>query len=84
MFDDIRKWNKKNISNYIEIYIKSDINKIINTGKKNTYKDYKKNIVGLDIIPELPKYPNIIIENNFQKSIKQLSNELSKKIKSAV
>ena len=28
LMSGIRKWNKKNIDNYIEIYIKSDIKKI--------------------------------------------------------
>ena len=84
MFDSIREWNRKNIPNYVEIYIKSDIEKIIKTGKKRTYKDFKTNIVGLDITPELPKSPNIIIENNFKKNIVQLSSELLKKIKSTI
>ncbi len=84
MFDSIREWNRKNIPNYVEIYIKSDIKKIIKTGKKRTYKDFKTNIVGLDITPELPKSPNIIIENNFKKNIAQLSNELLKKIKTTI
>ena len=36
--DKIRKWNKKNISNYIEIYIKADIKKIMSIGKKKIKK----------------------------------------------
>ena len=31
-----RNWNKKNIKNYIEIYIKSDVKKIIANKKKKT------------------------------------------------
>ena len=34
MFHETRKWNKKNIENYLEIYIKSNIKKIIKTNKK--------------------------------------------------
>ena len=34
MFDAPRKWNRKNIENYVEIFIKSDIKKIIKLGKK--------------------------------------------------
>ena len=48
MFDSIREWNRKNIPNYVEIYIKSDIKKIIKTGKKQTYKDFKTNIIRND------------------------------------
>ena len=34
MFHKARKWNKKNIQNYIEIYIKSNIKDIIQSKKK--------------------------------------------------
>ena len=34
MMDGIRSWNKKNISNYYEIYIKANIQKIIKAKKR--------------------------------------------------
>ena len=77
-----RTWNRKNIDNYIEIFIKTKINKIIDAKKKKIY--HKKNIgdlVGLSIKPLLPKKPDIIITNNFDKPIKHLSNILMNKIK---
>ena len=77
----VRNWNRKNIDNYIEIYIKSDIKKIIKFKKKATYRKNSKNIVGLDIKAELPKNPHITINNNFTKSIDSLSRELIIKIK---
>jgi adenylylsulfate kinase-like enzyme len=80
MYDVARKWNRKNIDNYVEIYIKSDIKKIIKFGKKKTYKN-KKNIVGLDIKLDFPKKPDIIINNNFKSTINEMSRELLKKIK---
>ena len=77
-----RKWAKKNIKNYIEIYIKADLKKIIRLKKKKIYMNKKtRNIVGLNINPELPKTPNIIIYNNFKNSIDYLSKKLIKKIK---
>lgn len=80
MMEGIRKWNRKNIKNYIEIYIKSDVRKIIKKGKKKIYHKDLKNIVGLDIKPEYPKKPHIIINNNFKKSIDGYSKELLNKI----
>ena len=80
MYDRARKWNRKNIYNYLEIYIKNDIKKIIQFNKKKIYKKKIKNIVGIDIKAEYPKTPHIIINNNFTKSIDFLSKELIKKI----
>lgn len=82
MRNSTRNWNRKNIDNYLEIYIKSDIQIIIKVKKKKIY--HKKNsgdIVGIDIKPQLPKNPDITINNNFKKSIHTLSKELIRKIK---
>ena len=82
MMENPRKWNKKHIKNYIEIYIKADLKKIIKLKKKKIYKNKKtKNIVGLNISPEFPKKPAIVINNNFKNSIDYLSKKLIKKIK---
>ena len=48
--------------------------------KKKLYFKNNKNIVGIEIKPQFPKNPNIIINNNFKKNIKELSQSLSKKI----
>ena len=76
----IRSHNKKTIKNYIEIFIKSDINRIIKLKKKKVYLKSKKNIVGLGISPEFPKKPDITIENDCKKDINKLSSETFKKI----
>tara|TARA_B100000902_G_C27204733_1_gene861000 strand:+ start:616 stop:1149 length:534 start_codon:yes stop_codon:yes gene_type:complete len=80
MIDKARKWNRKNIDNYVEIYVKVNIDKVIKRGKKSLYLKSKKNIVGKDIKAELPKRPHIILKNNFDRSIKDLSDEAVQKI----
>ena len=85
MRDSTRQWNRKNIDNYLEIYIKANIKTIINANKKKIY--HKKNsgdIVGINIKPELPKKADIIINNNFKKSIEVLSKELVRKIRTII
>ena len=37
MMDEVRDWNKKNIKNYIEIFIKTELKKIIKNKKKKIY-----------------------------------------------
>ncbi len=80
LFHKVRKWNRSNIHNYIEIYIESNIHKIIKQKKKFLYKGNYGNIVGKNIKPEFPQSPHITIKNDFDKSISVLSNELIKKI----
>ena len=86
MMNEPRKWNRKNIDNYLEIYIKSNIKKIISQKKKKIYfiSKTKKNIVGINIKPELPKNYDILIQNNFNKSLSKLANELISKIKKKI
>ena len=81
LIHNIRVWNRKNIKNYIEIYIKSDLKNIIKKRKKKIYHQNIKNIVGLDIKSEIPKKPDIILYNKFQKNITDLSAELIIKIR---
>ena len=81
MYDEPRKWNRLNIDNYVEIYIKSNIESIIKFNKK---KIYKKNnagkLIGIDIKPKYPKNPTIIITNNFKSTPDKLSKKLLNKI----
>ena len=79
--DYLRRLHKKNIDNYVEIYIKTDLKKIINSKRKRIYMQKSSPIVGIDIKPSFPKNPDIIIRNDFKKNIVQLSTELIKKLK---
>ena len=81
MMHSLRAFNKKNIKNYVEIYIKSDLKKIIKKGKKRIYHQNKNNIIGLDIKAEYPKKPHITLRNNFKKDINACSADLMIKIK---
>tara|TARA_E500000331_G_C17263555_1_gene716243 strand:+ start:2874 stop:3404 length:531 start_codon:yes stop_codon:yes gene_type:complete len=84
LFEFIRKWNRENLKNYIEVYIKSDLKKIIKLKRKNIYTKFKKNIVGRDIIPEFPQRPDIIVKNNLNVNLENLIKETSSKIKKMI
>ena len=84
MTDFTRNLNKRRIKNYVEIYVKSDVKKIIRLGKKRIYHSRMKNIVGVDIKAEFPKKPHIILENNFKSTPNHLSKILFKKIKKLI
>lgn len=76
MFHDIRAWNRENINNYKEIYLKVKPEVLIARDQKNLYSKYKKgttdNVVGLDLKFEEPLNPDIIINNNGDKSPKEI------------
>ena len=85
MMHSLRNSLKKNIDNYVEIYIKADVNKIIDLKKKKLY--HKKNpgkIVGISIKPEFPKNPDILIENNFKKSTDDMAKILFKTVRNLI
>tara|TARA_B110000977_G_C10797683_1_gene385058 strand:+ start:47 stop:589 length:543 start_codon:yes stop_codon:yes gene_type:complete len=79
LMQEPRTWNRKHIKKYIEIYIKSEVKKIISKDKKKIYKK-NKNVVGLSIKPEFPKSPEIMINNSFNKKLDYLKLVLLDKI----
>ena len=84
LYNRARQWNRKNIENYIEIYIKTDMKKIMSQGKKENHLKKKKNIVGYDIKAELPKESHIQVVNNFEKKLEKISEEILLKIKKTI
>ncbi len=78
--EQIRRKNKKKFKNYVEIYIESSVNLIKDNKKKKIYNN-KKNVWGVDIKPQFPKSPDILIKNNFLRSTNELSRELIIKLK---
>jgi adenylylsulfate kinase-like enzyme len=80
LFNKLRKINKKIFKNYVEIYIKTNVQEIIKKKKKKKVYNLNKNIWGLDLKPEFPRNPDIVINNNFKKNINIMTKELSKKI----
>ena len=77
MVEAQRRWNKANIENYIEIYIKSNIKNIIKLNKKKIYKKKSSGkLIGIDIKPQYPKNPDLIINNSFKITIDQMAKNL--------
>lgn len=79
MFHKIRNWNRKNINNYYEVYIKTSYDLIKKRNKKKLYLGKIKNVIGKDIKAELPKKPNFVLLNDFkneEKKIKKLNKNI--------
>jgi len=80
----IREWNKKNIKEYLEIYLKVNKQTLYDRDSKGLYKKYLageiKNVVGEDIKFNEPKLPWMVINNsgndNSDKIIKGINQKL--------
>lgn len=80
MFDECRQWNRENILNYKEIYLKVSIDELIRRDQKELYtkalRKEIKNVIGIDIDFEEPKQPDLLIENNGEISPKEIVNNI--------
>ena len=80
----IREWNKKNIKDYLEIYIKTDQKILYSRDPKDIYKNYLdgkiKNVVGEDIPFQEPIEPWMTIHNNGSTSPNEITNKIMYKL----
>lgn len=68
MFDDCRKWNRKNIERYKEVYIKVPMNVLIQRDQKGLYtkalKGEIEQVMGLNLDFDEPKEPDVVVVND--------------------
>ncbi len=78
MFDAIRRWNRLNIPNYKEIYIKSPMEILEQRNQKGLYSGGISYVVGIDLKLELPKNPDIELINDGSLLPDELAESLAK------
>ena len=82
MFNQIRDWNRNNIDNYLEIYVRVPMDILIKRDQKQLYsRALKKEIcgvMGIDIPYEEPCNPDLIIDNNGTTSPDILAKQIIK------
>lgn len=68
IFPEWRRWNRENITDYTEVYIKASMETLHRRDIKNLYKRAAKgelvNVVGVDIPFPEPVNPDLVIEND--------------------
>lgn len=68
MFNEVRRWNRKHIKNYKEIYVKVSLDTLRERDQKGLYSgktdEKEKDVMGLHIAFEEPEDPDLIIEND--------------------
>lgn len=68
MFDSVREWNRENISNYREIYIKVSMDTLYRRDQKGLYSgntiEKEKEVTGIQIPFEEPHSSDLVLEND--------------------
>lgn len=77
MYADLRAWNRANIENYREIYIKVSKETLIRRNQKGLYTG-GTNVVGIDLPFDEPKSPDYIIENDGRETPEAIVARLEK------
>jgi adenylylsulfate kinase len=79
LYHEVRAWNRENISNYCEIYVKVTSETLIKRNKKGLYTS-GKNVVGIDLPFEEPTSPDVVICNNGQDTPEQIVAHLEQEL----
>lgn len=68
IFPEWRQWNRENIENYSEVYMKASMETLLRRDIKNLYakaiRGEIKNVVGVDIPFPEPENPDLVFDNN--------------------
>ncbi len=81
MFHSVRDWNRKNLKNYKEIYIRVKRETLLRRNKKELYTQ-GNNVIGVDLPFEEPQMPDLIVQNDGEQTplvlVEKLERELRK------
>lgn len=83
--ENLMNWNRKNFSNYYEIYLEASINLVKLRDPQGLYQKFyqgkEKNVVGLDIPFQKPQNYDLKInmdeENIIEETINKITNEIN-------
>lgn len=77
MYQEIRSWNRENIENYKEIYIKVTRETLYRRDQKKLYSSGTKNVVGVDLPWDEPKHPDVVVHNDGEETAETIVNRLT-------
>ncbi len=77
MYESVRRWNRENIPNYKEIYIKVSKDTLIQRNQKGLYTA-GRNVVGIDLPFDEPQSPDLVVPNDGGRTPLELVEELER------
>lgn len=84
LYHEIHRWNRSNFPDYFEVFIKADLAVLKERDPKGLYKHVEtgnaENLPGMDLQPEFPLNPELIVENNEQlANVDEIAVSIAKK-----
>ena len=76
MYTEVRAWNRENIENYREIYLKVTHETLYRRDQKKLYSTKAKNVVGVDLPWDEPGHSSIVIQNDGQETPEEIVDRL--------
>jgi len=84
LFKELHEWNRRNILNYVEVFIETPLSELKKRDPKGLYKNYDlgmiKDIAGVDLNVDFPLQPDIHLQWSDDKTVDVMFNELIDKI----
>ena len=88
MFDEVYIWNRENISNYFEVYLKVPLNELCLRDNKNIYQRYRNgminDVVGLDLPIDEPRTADVIYDFDLQPTLWESPGNLANNLMEAL
>jgi adenylyl-sulfate kinase len=84
MFRDVRRWNRENIDDYLEVYVKVPLVVLESRDQKKLYSEGKQglvsNVIGLDAVFEEPENPDLILDGSGETSLESLVSTITRSL----
>lgn len=77
MYREVRRWNRENIPRYREIYIKVTHETLCRRDQKQLYSTKAKNVVGVDLPWDEPDCPDVVVNNDGERTPEEITAELT-------
>ena len=78
MYTEIRTWNRENIENYREVYLKVTRETLYKRDQKKLYSSGTKNVVGVDLPWDEPGHSSIVVQNDGDETPEEIVDRLWK------
>ncbi len=79
MYETVRSWNRQNIPNYKEIYVKVTKETLLQRNQKGLYTG-GKNVVGVDLPFDEPHHPDLVVCNDGDRQPLAVVEEIEQKL----